>query len=85
MNEFKASLSKHFEMSNLGELTWILGIQVQCDRPSKTISLSQMVYIDSLVKRFNLGDTPPLSTPIDPNALLSKDQSPSIPHQFDNM
>lgn len=85
MAKFKADLSDHFEMSDLGELAWILGIQVQRDRPSKTISLSQMAYIDSLVKRFNLIDTPPLLTPIDPNMLLSKDQSPSTPHEFDDM
>ena len=85
MNKFKASLSNHFEMSDLGELAWILRIQVQRDRSLKMISLSQTVYIDSLVKRFNLGDAPPLSMPIDPNALLSKDQSPSTPRQFDNM
>ena len=85
MSKFKASLSDHFEMSDLGELAWILGIQVQRDRSLKTISLSQTAYIDSLVKRFNLGDAPPLSTPIDPNALLLKDQSPSTPRQFDDM
>ena len=85
MVKFKANLSTHFEMSDLGELAWILGIQVQRDRPSKAISLSQTAYIDSLVKRFNLSDAPPLSTPIDPNALLSKDQSPSSTRQFEDM
>ena len=85
MSKLKAGLSQHFEMSDLGELAWLLGIQVQRDRTSKTISLSQTAYIDSLVKRFNLTDAPPLSTPIDPNALLTKDQSPSTPHQFDDM
>jgi len=85
MVKFKAGLSDHFEMSDLGELAWILGIQVQRDRSSRMISLSQTAYIDSLVKRFNLIDAPPLSTPIDPNALLSKDQSPSTPREFDDM
>ena len=85
MTKFKADLGNHFEMSDLGELAWILGIKVECDRPSRMISLSQAAYIDSLVKHFQLVDAPPLSTPIDPNALLSKSQSPSTPRQFDNM
>ena len=85
MNKFKASLSNHFKMSDLGELAWILGIQVQRNRSLKMISLSQTVYIDSLVKQFNLGNAPPLSTAINPNVLLLKDQSPSTPHQFNNM
>ena len=85
MVKFKADLGSHFEMSDLGEIAWILGILVQRDRNSKTISLSQSAYVDSIVKRFNLVDAPPLSTPIDPNALLSKDQCPSTPRQFDDM
>jgi len=85
MTKFKADLGNHFEMSDLGELAWILGIRVERDRPSRTISLSQTAYIDSLVKRFQLVDAPPLSTPIDPNALLTKSQSPSTPRQFDDM
>ena len=85
MVKFKTDLGSHFEMSDLGELAWILGIHVQRDRLSRTISLSQAAYIDAIVKRFQLVDAPPLSTPIDPNALLSKDQSPSTPRQFDDM
>ena len=85
MTKFKTNLGNHFEMSDLGELAWILGIKVDRDRPSRTISLSQTAYIDSIVKQFNLIDAPPLSTPIDPNALLSKSQSPSSPRQFDDM
>ena len=85
MIKFKADLGNHFEMSDLGELAWILGIRVERDRAARTISLSQAAYIDSLVKRFQLVDAPPLSTPIDPNALLTKSQSPSTPRQFDDM
>ena len=85
MIKFKADLGNHFEMSDLGELAWILGIRVERDRAARTISLSQVAYIDSLVKHFQLVDAPPLSMPIDPNALLTKSQSPSTPRQFDDM
>ena len=85
MTKFKAALSNHFEMSDLGELAWILGIQVKCDWTSKAITLSQAAYIDSIVKRFNLETASPVQTPLDPNVHLSKEQSPSTPHQFDDM
>jgi len=75
ISKFKSDLSNHFEMSDLGELAWILGIQVKRDRISKTITLSQAAYIDTIAKRFNLESASPLQTPIDPNAQLSKDQS----------
>jgi len=85
MVKFKSDLSNHFEMSDLGELAWILGIRVKRDRITRTISLSQAAYIDSVVKRFHLTSASPLQTPIDPNALLSKSQSPSTPHQKEGM
>ena len=72
-------------MSDLGELAWILGIRVKRDRTSKTISLSQAAYIDSIVKRFNLSSASPLKTPIDTNAQLSKDQCPSTTRQKEDM
>ena len=83
--KLKLGLSQHFEMTDLGELGWILGIRVKHDRISKTISLSQAAYIDLVVKRFNLVDAPPLQTPIDPNAQISKVQSPTTEKQLDDM
>ena len=85
MVEFKSNLSHHFEMSDLGELAWILGIRVTRDRILKTISLSQSAYIDSVVKRFNLTSASPLGTSLDPSSQLSKDQSPSTTSHWEEM
>lgn len=38
----------------LGELHWLLGIQVRRDREAKTLGLSQSAYIDSILRRYNL-------------------------------
>ena len=40
MVKFKSSLSHHFKMFDLGELSWILGIRVTRDQILKTIPLS---------------------------------------------
>jgi hypothetical protein len=85
MVKFKSDLSSHFEMTDLGELAWILRIRVKRDRILRTITLSQTAYINSVVKRFNLETASPLRTPIDPNAQLSKDQCPSTPQQTEDM
>ena len=85
MEKFKSNLSNHFEMSDLGELAWILGIRVTRDRTLRTISLSQSAYIDSVVKRFNLTSAAPLGTPLDPSIQLSKDQSPSTTQHWEDM
>ncbi|CAA7268571.1 unnamed protein product [Cyclocybe aegerita] len=74
---FKAEVAKHVEITDLGELHWILGIEVWRDRERRIIFLSQRSYIDSIIRRYNLQDLKPLSIPMDPNVRLSSAQSPS--------
>ncbi|CAA7259930.1 unnamed protein product [Cyclocybe aegerita] len=45
---FKAEVAKHVEITDLGELHWILGIEVQRNRECRIIFLSQRSYIDSI-------------------------------------
>ena len=85
MVKFKSNLSSHFEMTDLGKLAWILGIHVKRDWISRTITLLQTAYINSVVKQFNLETASPLRTPIDPNAQLLRDQCPSTPQQIEDM
>ncbi|GBE86172.1 hypothetical protein SCP_0900490 [Sparassis crispa] len=82
---FKTEISKRFEMTDLGEMHWILGIEVRRDRAARTLSLSQRAYIDGLMARFNLEDAKPLSAPLEPGAILSIRQCPSTPREFEDM
>ena len=41
INDFKLRISQHVEITNLGELHWLLGIEVKCDHERRTIHLSQ--------------------------------------------
>ena len=56
VEDFKAGLSKHVEVTDLGELHWMLGIEVKRDRAAGTIHLSQRAYIDSILNRFNFAN-----------------------------
>lgn len=78
----KRDMSKHVEVTDLGELHWLLGIEVKRDRSSHAIRLSQKSYIDDIVRRFNFDELRPISTPMDPNLVLSSSQSPSTPDQI---
>jgi hypothetical protein len=44
---FKMEIKKHVDITDLGALHWILGIEVKHDRKEKKILLSQRTYIDS--------------------------------------
>jgi len=82
VEELKAGLSRHVEVTDLGKLHWMLGIQVRHDCNAHTTSISQHAYIDSILQRYNLADAKPLSTPMDTQLHLTLEQAPSTPSEF---
>ncbi len=46
----KKQLREHFEMTDLGEIKWLLGISVHRNREARTITLGQHAYIDSIIE-----------------------------------
>jgi hypothetical protein len=85
IRRFKDELRTVVNIKDLGDLSWLLGIEVKRDRVLRTISLSQRAYIERIIARFNLQDANALSTPLDPHHKLSLSQSPSTPRQFEDM
>jgi reverse transcriptase-like protein len=76
VKDFKASLRRHIEVTDLGALHWMLGIEIRCDREVGMIHLSQHTYIDSILRRYHLTDLKPLSTPMDTSTQLTIEQAP---------
>ncbi|KZV80781.1 hypothetical protein EXIGLDRAFT_569675, partial [Exidia glandulosa HHB12029] len=82
VREFKNDVRKHVEITDLGELHWLLGIEVRRDRDAKTLALSQKSYIESILRRYNLEDVKPVSIPMDPNTRLSSADAPSSASEY---
>jgi hypothetical protein len=61
--EFKAQMKKMFKMSDLGLLSYYLGIEVQ--QRQGEITLSQAAYAGKVLERAGLGDCNPCSTPME--------------------
>jgi hypothetical protein len=70
INEFKKKLAERFEMSDLGELKYILGIQVS--QKSGRITISQQHYVDELLEKFKMPECKGYTTPMEPGAALVK-------------
>ena len=47
INKFKTEISKHVEITDLGEIHWILGIEIHRNCEQHAIHLSQHSYIES--------------------------------------
>lgn len=69
----KKRIKTEFEVDDAGPIHWILGIEAKRDLSTRTITLSQAAYIDSIVLRYGFKDAKPCATPMDPSLKLSKD------------
>jgi hypothetical protein len=76
LNNLKKKLSERFEMKDLGEAHYVLGIQIIRDRSSKMIRINQTNYIENILKKFNMADCKTIGAPTDINVKLSTSQSP---------
>ena len=73
--EVKAQLNQHFELVDLGDINWLLGVSVACNLEDKTIALGQQAYIEQIIARFGLSEARPDVTPMEPGA----DYHPDLP------
>ena len=80
--KFKIEITKHVDITNLGELHWILGIEVRRIHEEHIIFLSQCSYLESILRRYGLDELKPVSLPMETNAHLTSAQSPSTTEEF---
>jgi ribosomal protein L12E/L44/L45/RPP1/RPP2 len=55
----KSRLEDEFEMSDLEELHYCLGVEFERDRANRTITMNQSKYIEEVLKRFNMEECKP--------------------------
>ena len=61
----KLQFSKQFKMNDFGIATFCLGIEIEHNAVSKSIAISQRLYIDKVLERFGVQDCRPVGTPMD--------------------
>lgn len=67
IQHFKDAITARFRMKDLGELTWILGMEVHKDSRTGMIKISQATYIKKMLERFGMDQCNPVGTPIEGN------------------
>ncbi|KFY93342.1 hypothetical protein V498_04468 [Pseudogymnoascus sp. VKM F-4517 (FW-2822)] len=76
--QVKKLLSSNFKMTDLGEISWYLGMEIIRHDGKIFLSLSQ--YFQDILDRFGLHDIKPVSTPADPTVTLqSKNDATASP------
>jgi len=76
LHETKKFLAKNFEMKDLGEASFVLGIQIHRDRSRGILGLSQKSYLEKVLKRYGMQDCKPGDTPVAKGDKFSLNQCP---------
>ncbi|WVZ90373.1 LOW QUALITY PROTEIN: hypothetical protein U9M48_036680 [Paspalum notatum var. saurae] len=66
VSSFAEQMSREFEMSLMGELQFFLGLQIKQGLEAK--------YTRDILKKFNIGDSKPMTTPMSTNMALDADE-----------
>nr|AAT44257.1 putative polyprotein [Oryza sativa Japonica Group] len=85
IEKLKAQLSSEFEMKDLGAAKKILGMEITRERHSGKLYLSQKGYIEKVLRRFNMHDAKPVSTPLAAHFRLSSDLCPQSDYDIEYM
>ncbi|WVZ63339.1 hypothetical protein U9M48_012979 [Paspalum notatum var. saurae] len=69
-------MSREFEMSLMGELQFFLGLQIK-QGPEGTF-VHQAKYTRDILKKFEMGDSKPMTTPMSTNTALDADEDEAV-------
>ena len=72
-------------MKDLGEASYVLGIQIIRDRRNKLLALSQASYIDKVLARFSMQNSKKGLLPARHGIAFSKEQCPKTPQEEEDM
>jgi hypothetical protein len=74
--ETKSFLSKNFEMKDMGNASFVIGIEIFRNRKQGLLGLSQKSYIERVLERFGMKDCSSIDTPIQKGEKFSDSQCP---------
>ncbi|GJU35047.1 retrotransposon protein, putative, ty1-copia subclass [Tanacetum coccineum] len=85
LQSVKDYLGKCFSMKDLGEATFILGIEIYRDRLKRLIGLSQNAYMDKILKRYRIDNFKRGHIPMQERFDLNITQGASTPEEVKRM
>ena len=68
----KSALAESFDVKDLGELNYFLGVSVKVDRNNQEVWIGQPSHTENILKKFGMENAKPISTPVDTGTKLTK-------------
>ena len=69
-------MSSQFEIKDMGEANYVLGVKIVRDRLKKLLCLSQETYIKKVLERFRMNNAKPVDTPVEKGFVLTLNHCP---------
>ena len=85
LHEVKQFLSKNFDMKDIGNASYVIGIKIRRDRPRGILSLSQKTYINKILEIFKMKDCSPSVAPIVKGDTFNLNQCPKNDFEREQM
>ena len=76
LHEVKQFLSKNFDMKDIGETSYVIGIKIHRNRSRGILDLSQKAYINKVLERFRMKICSPSVAPIVRDDKFNLDECP---------
>jgi hypothetical protein len=67
----KTRLSSKFDIKDLGDSNFILGMEIKRDQKKRKLWLNQRKYVETILQRFNMQECKPVKVPIPIGVKLS--------------
>jgi hypothetical protein len=83
--EIKRFLSSNFDMKDLSEASFVLGIEIHQYRRKGVLRLSQKAYLENVLKKFSMHACNPTLTPIVKGDKYDSFQSPRNQYEIDEI
>ena len=84
LHDTKQFYSQNFEMKDMGEASYVIGVEIHRDRSKRTLGLSHKAYIERVLEKFKMSDCTPNADKFSlsqcPKNDLKKEQMVSIPY-----
>ncbi|TJX12677.1 hypothetical protein E9840_12290, partial [Tissierella creatinini] len=72
LKDTKQALSDRFEMTDMGQLKYFLGMEIEQDVATGKVSVRQTKFAKDILEKFKMDESNPVKTPQDPGLKLTK-------------
>ncbi|GJR88478.1 putative zinc finger, CCHC-type containing protein [Tanacetum coccineum] len=85
LHESKCFLSRNFDMKDLDEASYVIGIEIHRDRANRKLGLSQKAYIERVLNRFNMQHCSPTIATVIKGDVFGSHQCPKTEVEYEEM